>query len=86
MPIDETTGDDSTRAWSPDGTRLGGTIIVYEDHQGLLFDTVTGEHRPVYSSAPDRLRGFALSAIRRELYISRGPEEADIWIATIQPQ
>jgi hypothetical protein len=56
------------------------------DHQGLLFDTVTGEHRPVYSSAQGRLRGFALSAIRRELYISRGPEEADIWIATIQPQ
>ena len=35
---------------------------------------------------PGRLRGFALSASRRELYVSRGPEEADIWIATIQPQ
>jgi hypothetical protein len=52
----------------------------------LVFDTVTGEHRPVYSAATDRLRGFALSVSRRELYVSRGPEEADIWIATIQPQ
>jgi hypothetical protein len=49
-------------------------------------DTVTGENRPVYSAAPDRVRGFALSASGNELYISRGPEEADIWIATIETQ
>ena len=42
--------------------------------------------RAVYSSAPDVLRGFSLSRPRRELYISRGPEEADVWIATIQSQ
>ena len=69
-------------AWLPDSRRL----LAATDHQVLLFDTVTGEHRPVYSSAPDRLRGFALSATRQQLYVSRGPEEADIWIATIQPQ
>ena len=69
-------------AWLPDSRRL----LAATDHQVLVFDTVTGEHRPVYSAAPDRLRGFALSVSRRELYISRGPEEADIWIATIQSQ
>jgi Tol biopolymer transport system component len=69
-------------AWLPDSRRL----LAATDQQVLVFDTVTGEHRPVYSAATDRLRGFALSVSRRELYVSRGPEEADIWIATIQPQ
>ncbi len=113
------------RAWSPDGTRLGGTVgttaVVYDirsrqysfvapatavvaasdigwlpDNRRLLavshaqtivlLDTVSGEARPVYTAAPDVIRGFSLSASRRELYVSRGPEEADIWIATIQTQ
>ena len=112
------------RAFSPDGTRLAGTIantvVVYDfrsrshaivapdtqvvaatimswlpdnrrllaatTQQILVVDTVTGHTQPVHSVAPDRLRGFALSAARKELYISRGPEEADIWIATIQSQ
>jgi serine/threonine protein kinase len=113
------------RAWSPDGTRLGGTIgntlVVYDtrsrtyalvapatsivaasdmvwlpDNRRLLavtqhrtilaIDTATGESHPIYTSAPDVIRGFTLSAARKELYISRGPDEADIWIATIQTQ
>jgi len=112
------------RAWSPDGSRLAGTIgntvVIYEpasgkyglvaesttveaaaamgwlpdnrrllaasDRQILVFDTATGENRVVYSAAPDRIRGFSLSAARKTLYVSRGPEEADIWIATIQTQ
>ena len=113
------------RAWSPDGTRLGGTIantlVIYDtrsrqyalvapesvvvaasemawlpDNRRLLavtrdqtirlFDSVSGETRPIYASTPDVIRGFSLSIPRQMLYVSRGPEEADIWIATIQAQ
>jgi eukaryotic-like serine/threonine-protein kinase len=72
----------SVIAWLPDNRRLLATT----DQQVLVFDTVTGESRTVFSVAPDRVRGFALSASGKELYVSRGPEEADIWIATIQTQ
>jgi hypothetical protein len=68
--------------WLPDNRRL----LVSQERQILLVDTVTGENRPIYSAAPDRIRGFSLSAARNTLYVSRGPEEADIWIATIQSQ
>ena len=69
--------------WLPDGRRL---LVMQDGRTVALVDTVTGEVRVAYSSAPDVLRGFSLSVSRRELYISRGPEEADIWIATIQSQ
>jgi Tol biopolymer transport system component len=113
------------RAWSPDGTKLGGTIggtvAVLDRKTGrytlvaagtpvnaggdlswlpdsrrllsmaggrdiVLFDTVAGVARTIYSAAPDALRSFALSPDGRELYVSRGPDEADIWIGTIQTQ
>ena len=69
--------------WLPDGRRL---LVMQDGRTVALVDTVTGEVRVAYSSAPDLLRGFSLSRSRRELYISRGPEEADVWIATIQSQ
>ncbi len=69
--------------WLPDGRRL---LVMQDGRTVALVDTVTGDLRVAYSSAPDVLRGFSLSRARRELYISRGPEEADIWIATIQSQ
>jgi Tol biopolymer transport system component len=113
------------RAWSPDGTKLGGTIggtvAVLDRASGqyrliaegtpvnaggdlswlpdsrrllsmsggrdiILFDTVTGQSRSIYSAAPDVLRSFTLSPDGRELYVSRGPDEADIWIGRIQTQ
>ena len=112
------------RAWSPDGTRLSGTIGA----TFVLYDTRTRHPSSVrlasrssaprrwtgspttggcwrspvgnlsssstrspasgggLSPLPDVLRAFGLSAARRELYVSRGPDEADIWIATIQTQ
>ena len=69
--------------WLPDGRRL---LVMQDGRTVALVDTVTGDVRVAYSSAPDVLRGFSLSRPRRELYISRGPEEADVWIATIQSQ
>jgi Tol biopolymer transport system component len=111
------------RAWSPDGTRLAGTVgsrlVVLERKTGRytfvmegtrvesgsslawlpdsrrlitmldprtlgLFDTTAGTMRTVYSSSPELVRGFALSPAGTEFYVSRGPDEADIWIATIQ--
>jgi Tol biopolymer transport system component len=113
------------RAWSPDGTKLGGTIggtvAVLDRRTGeyrlvaegtsvnaggdlswlpdsrrllsmssgreiILFDTASGQSRPIYSAAPDALRSFALSPDGRELYVSRGPDEADIWIGRIRTQ
>ena len=69
--------------WLPDNRRI---LVVQNAGIVALVDTFTGTVRPAYSAAPDALRGFGLSIPRRELYISRGPEEADIWIATIQSQ
>ena len=113
------------RAWSPDGTRLAGsvgnTLAVLDRKTGRytmvaeatrvlagsdlawlpdsrrimtmldprtigLFDTRSSEVRTVYSSGTDLVRSFDLSPAGTELYISRGPDEADIWIATIQSQ
>jgi Tol biopolymer transport system component len=113
------------RAWSPDGSRLAGTIrttlalfdtrsrqyaliapetpvgaatdIVWlPDNQRLmalaegdtilLFDTASGAVRQIFNTTPDVVRGYSVSTVRRELYVSRGPEEADIWIATIGTQ
>ena len=55
----------------------GIDVVCATDH-----NTIEGALR-LREIAPDALRGFSLSIPRRELYISRGPEEADIWIATI---
>ena len=52
----------------------------------VVVDTASGETSLVYAAPPDMIRGFSLSPSKRELYISRGPEEADIWIATIETQ
>jgi hypothetical protein len=40
--------------------------------------------RPVLSVAPDVIRTFAISHDGRQLFISRGANEADIWMATIK--
>jgi Tol biopolymer transport system component len=69
--------------WLPDGQRL---LVMQDGRTIVLVDTVTGNVSPFYSSAPDTLRGFAISAKRHELTISRGPEEADVWIARIETQ
>ena len=69
--------------WLPDGRRLiatAGTRTI------VLVDTVSQEVQQVFSSAPDVLRSVSLSVPRRELIVSRGPDEADVWIATIQSQ
>jgi Tol biopolymer transport system component len=67
--------------WLPDSRRL----LTIVDHQTvILVDTATQAVRPVYTAAPDGVRSFALSAAGTEFYVSRGPDEADIWIATIE--
>jgi hypothetical protein len=69
--------------WLPDSRRL---LVMQDGRTLVVVDVATGDTRTVFSSAPDVLRGFTLSLPRRELSISRGPEEADVWIATIQSQ
>ena len=69
--------------WLPDGRRL---LVMQDGRTVALVDTVSGDTRPVYLSTPDALRSFSLSVTRRELYVSRGPDESDVWIATIQTQ
>jgi eukaryotic-like serine/threonine-protein kinase len=68
--------------WLPDGRRL---LIILDTHTLGLLDTTTGTTQPVFV-ATDGLRSFTLSGPRREIYISRGSDEADVWIATIQTQ
>jgi eukaryotic-like serine/threonine-protein kinase len=70
-------------AWLPDNRRV---LVPQEGSNLALIDTTTGEVRTVYSAAPEDLVGFSLSVPRRELLISRGPDESDIWIATIRTQ
>jgi eukaryotic-like serine/threonine-protein kinase len=69
--------------WLPDGRRL---IAMSEGRLLLLIDTATGAARSFYESTPDVIRSFAVSWPRREIYVSRGPEEADVWIAAIDSQ
>ena len=113
------------RSWSPDGTRLagtiGGTVAVYDlaarrhtllaestevvsagetewlpDNRRIVLmrdsrtlvvvDTVAGTIQPLFTSSPEVLRSFSIAGRRREIYVSLGREEADVWIATIETQ
>ena len=81
---------------APETTMTAATELSWVDDRRLLattqsrtivvVDTASGETSLVYAAPPDMIRGFSLSPSKRELYISRGPEEADIWIATIETQ
>ena len=64
---------------------LDDTQLLYQDRTSLqLVDVRTRETREVFSAAPDYIRGFDISKDRQSLYVARGAQEADIWLATIK--
>jgi Tol biopolymer transport system component len=67
--------------WLPDSRRL---LTMLDFQTVILVDTVTQAVRPIYSAAPDGVRSFGFSPDGTAFYVSRGPDEADIWIATIE--
>jgi WD40 repeat protein len=68
-------------AWLPDSRRL---VTMLDGQTVILVDTATRAVRTIYSSVPDGVRSFGLSPAGTEFYVSRGPDEADVWIATIE--
>jgi serine/threonine protein kinase len=66
----------SSMAWLQDDRRALFTV------EGTVFiiDTATRKHRLLFSSAPDRIRGFRLSRDNRWLYYIRESVESDIWL------
>lgn len=59
--------------------------LLYQDRTSLrLVDVRSGKTREIVSAAPDYIRSFDISPNRRWLYLARGAQEADIWLATIK--
>jgi eukaryotic-like serine/threonine-protein kinase len=50
----------------------------------LILDVATKTTREVLSTAPDVIRNLAVSRDGRQVFISRGANEGDIWIAQIR--
>jgi serine/threonine protein kinase len=50
----------------------------------MLLDLKSKQSREVLSVAPETIRNFSLSGDGRQLVITRGVNEADIWMATIK--
>jgi eukaryotic-like serine/threonine-protein kinase len=64
---------------------LGSDRIVYfVGTRLMLVDLATKTPREVLSTAPDVIRYVVVGRDGRQIYISRGPNEADIWMATIR--
>ena len=49
----------------------------------MVVDVVSRMVKPVLSLPGQIIRGASLSQDGRQLFFSRGPEEGDIWIATM---
>jgi Tol biopolymer transport system component len=59
-------------------------ILFISQRRVMLLDTATHQVREVLSAAPDNITDFATTRDGRELFITRGTSEADIWMATIK--
>ncbi len=67
--------------WLPDGKRL-----LAQGQRTNIYLVDAGSHRftEAFSTAPDLVRTFSLTLDGRRLYISRGPEEGDVWVTTLR--
>ena len=64
---------------------LGSNRIVYPRGSSLmLLDLATKVPREILSTAPDIIRYIAVSSTTRQIFIARGAEEGDIWMAQIK--
>jgi TolB protein len=69
----------SAPAWIDDQT------VVFRDDQGLsIVDLRTRTTSPLVATSPERAKVPEVCSGGRWLYYLRGPEEADIWMATLR--
>ncbi len=64
--------------WLPDDRRLlaqGDRSAIY------LIDSATKQHQTVLPAGAHFLRGLSLTTDGRQLFMSKGPEEGDVWVA-----
>lgn len=66
--------------WLPDGRR----ILYPSDFKLFVVDAESKVSREVLSVEPDRIRNARLSRDGKQLFIVRGANEADIWMATLK--
>jgi dipeptidyl aminopeptidase/acylaminoacyl peptidase len=59
-------------------------LLYLRAGQLMLVDLKSKQSRGVLSVAPETIRNFSLSGDGRQLVITRGANEADIWMATIK--
>ena len=50
----------------------------------MLLDLATKTPREILSTAPDVIRYIAVSRDGRHIFIARGADEADIWMAQLK--
>jgi Tol biopolymer transport system component/tRNA A-37 threonylcarbamoyl transferase component Bud32 len=67
--------------WLPDNRRL---LVQGEGAALLLIDSATKQHQTVWPAGPHSFRGLSLSPDGRQLFIARGPDEGDVWVATLR--
>jgi serine/threonine protein kinase/Tol biopolymer transport system component len=64
---------------------LGSSRVVYPRGSSLmLLDLATKVSREILSTAPDIIRYIAVSSNSRQIFIARGADEGDIWMAQIK--
>jgi serine/threonine protein kinase len=59
-------------------------LFLAQGQRLMMLDTATHQVREVLSAAPDSITDFATTPDGRQLFITRGSSEADIWMATIR--
>jgi Tol biopolymer transport system component len=73
------------RGWVPRWLGADRLVYVQGDRRGLkLVELKSKRSREFLSAAPDQINMFSLSHDGRQLYLTRGPREADIWMATLK--
>jgi serine/threonine protein kinase/Tol biopolymer transport system component len=68
--------------WTRDGRH-----VVFHAAPGdnlMSVDVATKEMRPVISTTPETIRGFGITPDGGRLFVTSGPEEGDVWIATLR--
>jgi Tol biopolymer transport system component len=71
----------SPSEWLPDSRHL--VVGSAATDSLLILDIATRRTRELLSTKPDVIRGFSVSPDGKRLYVTSGPEEGDIWIATV---
>lgn len=59
-------------------------LFLAQGQRLMMLDTETHQVHEVFSAAPDSITDFATTPDGRQLFITRGSAEADIWMATIK--